>query len=299
MKAEFGYYPHPLDIAAGDITVATLPDRDEAVKDVTEDDCVDAHWIYSGPKCKKFLGGPTVELPYPARIFGLPKTHSIEHSAADNQEHLDFHVWVLSFFLDMRLTTTERGFVDATPLKPGKLTDFVLSGDKAGILTMAEDFWIAHRNMPDNPKRWGAAVHALFLSYYPQSLQFESFIYLYTALDACYALMSAISPPSKKPNHSERIAWMCDQIGTSTPLWADPASAGSAEVASIRNPALHEGLYMGEALGFALHGIGRSGNLILEMQTLCCRFLAALIGVKDRSYIEAVVTSRQRQLLKL
>lgn len=299
MKAEFGYYPQRLDIAVGDVAIATLPDLDQSIKDVTEDGCVHTHWIYSGPQCKKYLGRSIVELPYPARIFGLPKTHSIEHSSAANQEHLDFHVWVLSFFLDMRLTTTDAGFVDATPIRSGKLTDFVLSGDKTVILTLAEAFWAAHRNMPENPKRWGAAVHALFLSHYPQSLQFERFIYLYTTLDACFALMSAISPPAKKPNHSERIAWMCDQIGIAIPSWANAASAGSAEVANIRNPALHEGLYMGEALGFALHGIGQNGNLILEMQTLCCRFLAALIGVKDRSYIEAGVTSRQRQLLRL
>ena len=77
------------------------------------------------------------------------------------------------------------------------------------------------------------------------------------------------------------------------------ASAGSAEVANIRNPALHEGLYMGEALGFALHGVGQNGNLILEMQTLCCRFIAALIGVKRSVIYQAGVTSRQRQLLRL
>ena len=48
-------------------------------------------------------------LPYSSRVFGLPHTHTIEHETAVDEEHIEFHVWALSFFLGMRLTTTEAG----------------------------------------------------------------------------------------------------------------------------------------------------------------------------------------------
>ena len=35
-------------------------------------------------------------------------------------------------------------------------------------------------------------VHALFLGQFPQSLQFERFIYMYTAIDACYSLAAKL-----------------------------------------------------------------------------------------------------------
>ena len=73
-----------------------------------------------------FPSGRITDRTYAARIFGLPKTHSITHAAPDSVDHVEFHVWGLSFFTGMRLTTTEAGFVDATPIKPGKLVDFVL-----------------------------------------------------------------------------------------------------------------------------------------------------------------------------
>ena len=64
------------------------------------------------------MSGKVREHPYASRVFGLPKTHLIEHAEATNQDHLDFHLWALSFFVGMRLTATDAGFLDATPLKP-------------------------------------------------------------------------------------------------------------------------------------------------------------------------------------
>ena len=93
------------------------------------------------------------------------------------------------FFLGMRLTTTEAGFLDATPVKPGKLVDFVLVGRSIEhAVELAERFWVVNRGEPRHTLRFEAAVHALFLGQNPQSLQFERFIYLYTAIDACYKL---------------------------------------------------------------------------------------------------------------
>lgn len=123
-----------------------------------------------------------------------------------------------------------------------------------------------------------AAVHALLLGLSPQHLQFERFILLYTAIDACFALAKAVKRPANAVPHAGRVKWMCDAFDLPTPAWADPASG--AEVASLRNATVHEALLMGEPLGFAIHGTGANQNLTLEMQALLCRVVVALLGQK-------------------
>lgn len=202
----------------------------------------------------------------------------------------------MSFLLGMRVTTEEAGFLDATPIKAGKLVDFVLLGQ--GLpngVALAEDFWNRNAGTPEQCRRWAAAVHALFLAHYPPALQFEQFVYLYAALDACFAIMK----PQTRIPHAQRIEWMCGQFGMPVPAWASPAGTGTAEVAAIRNDAIHEALFMGAPLGFALHGVGTNQNLTLEMEALICRFLAALIGVTDTEYLTSRTDTRQRHGLRL
>jgi hypothetical protein len=204
----------------------------------------------------------------------------------------------LSFFTGMRLTATEAGFVDATPIKPGELVDFVMLGrGLVDALDLAEAFWTGHRSTPDRARLIAAAVHALFLGQNSQHLQFERFILLYTAFDACFALAKAIKRPARTIPHASRVKWMCDAFGMLTPAWADPASG--VEVASLRNETVHEALFMGEPLGFAIHGTGTNQNLTLEMQALICRFVVALLGAESCDYVRSPVNTRQRHGLSL
>jgi hypothetical protein len=294
---DFGYYPHQLDFSSGPVTVSTLADFDEIVSDISNSETLDGDWIYPGAQLVQNLGDPIRERPYAARLFSLPMTHKIEHAASDSQEHIDFHIWALSFFVGMRLSSAPNGFIDSTPIKSGKLVDFVLLGRGIeAVSPLAETFWQSNQCDPSRIKRWVAAVHTLFIGQHPQSLQFERFIYLYTALDACFALANA---QTKHVPHSKRIDWMCQQYGMETPSWAEPAGTKSTQISAIRNPALHEGLFVNEPLGFAIHGGGSNTNLTLEMQALVCRFLAILIGVTDSSYTKSQITTRQRQGLRL
>ena len=164
---------------------------------------------------------------------------------ATNEEHVAFHLWALSFFLGLRLSWTEAGFLEATPVGPGKLVDFVLRGRSIErAIELAETFWLASRSDPRNTRRFAAAVNALFLSQYPQALQFEEFIYLYTAIDACYKLTESLRNPAQKSSHASRIGWMCNEFGIQTPTWAQATntSGGGTEVSTLRNDALHEAL---------------------------------------------------------
>ena len=295
-KLEFGFYLEPRPIKAGSIRISPLPDFDSIVAPMPDWEDIKNDWIYASPQqTRDFMSNTVREQPYSSRVFGLPKTHMIEHATATDDKHLDFIIWALSFFVGMRLTTTERGFLDATPVKPGKLVDFVLLGQSLErAVELAEIFWMTNRREPCNAKRFEAAVHALFLAQYPQALQFERFIYLYTAIDACYALTKALRCPQGHHRHYERIEWMCGELGGTTPTWADPKVKGGTQVSDIRNHSLHEALFMDAPLGFAVLQSGTLGNLTLEMTALVCRLLVALIGGNDTSYLGSPVNTRQR-----
>ena len=297
---EFGFYPKDLRVSTGPISIRPLPEFAKRVENVLSSDTVDNGWIYAAPQqTRDFVSGKVRQLPYSARVFGLPKTHIFEHANSTDEAHVEFHLWVLSFFLGMRLTATEAGYLDATPIKPGKVVDFTLVGrslEKA--IDLAEQFWIANRIEPRNAQRIKAAVNALFISHYPQALQFEEFIYLYTAIDACYALTMALRPKAS-PKYNERIKWMCSELGIQAPSWARRVGGSRAVVPDLRNNALHEALFVDEPLGFAIYGINTGDNITLEMNALVCRLLVALLGGNDNKYLSSSVNTRQRYGLSL
>jgi len=301
MHKEFGFYPHALEIKTGPITVTTLPGLERSAGNLRASDSVEGDWFYAPPQRRRdFMSGEVHTLPYSSRVFVLPKTHVIEHRTAISMENIDFHLWVLSFFVGMRLTATEAGFLDATPVKPGRLFDFVLHGsDLTRAVELAEDFWMANLAEPVRAKRFAAAVHALFLGQNPQNLAFERFIYFYLALDAAFALAKTVHQPRTHISHARRIQWMCEKYGMTTPAWADSTAGTNTEVATIRNNTLHEALFMDEPLGFAGLAGGSSKYLTLEMQALICRLLVALIGGENADYVRSRVNTRQRRGLNL
>ncbi len=276
----FGYYPKPLDLEVGAIRIATRPDLKNTTTGLASSHGVKDGWIYA---------------PRFDRVFGLPQTHEISHETDADPKHIDFLVWVLSLLTGMRLTTTQAGFLDATPIHSNfDLIDFhaTLEDIQTG-LALAEIFWFANAAEQDRALQFGAAVHSLFISHTPQALQFERFIYLYTALDACFALTKSLTGLKGRLPHHARISWLCKHFGIPEPSWATESGANSTEISSIRNDALHEALYMRQPLGFAIHGVGTGHNLVLEMQALTCRLLIALLGVADHVYVRSPVTTRQ------
>ena len=301
MKKEIGFYPEHLQIDAGPVSVRTLGNLEEIVGSTLAADESEDGWIYAPPQqTRDFMSGEIRTRPYSARVFGLSKTHVIEHAAATGDDHLEFHIWVLSFFLGTRLTATDAGFLDGTPIKSGNLVDFEPCGNSLEqAVKLAEDFWRKNISEPRNAQRFAAAVHALFLGQYRQALQFEEFIYLYAALDACYALTREATSVKGPRAHAQRIKWTCDQLGVGTPVWAKSTGRHDTVVSGLRNNALHEALFVDEPLGFAVHGGGTGENLPLEMTNLVCRLLVALIGGNDVRYLKSPVNTRQRQPLRL
>ena len=301
LKKNFGFYPDPLRIEAGPITISPRPDLEQVVSDVLASDTVEDGWIYApAQRVHDIMSGRVRELPYASRVFGLPVTHIIKHTDGSDEDHLDFHIWALSFFVGMRLTATEAGFLDTTPLKPGKLVDFILPGaNLTRAVELAEDFWKKNLAEPCRAKLFSAAVHALFLGQRPQNLEFERFVYLYAAMDACYRLSTGVRgrAPGDLPQ-ARRIQSMCCKFGVETPTWADPTASGP-EVVAIRNDTLHEALFMDAPLGFRARQEGSNENLTLEMRALICRLLVALIGGDSAAYVRSPVNTRGTHRLDL
>lgn len=249
-------------------------------------------WIYA--PCSNGIGAST------SRIFGLPKSHRLSHAAPDGEDHLAFHVWALSFFEGIRLTTTELGFLDATPFEDGKLVDFVLGPySRTKAVELAERFWVDHRTDPRRARMYAAAVHALFLGQNPRLQQFERFILLYTALDACFALAKSLHATTNKITHEGRVAWMCDLFGMDVPSFADPSAPSGSELAALRNGAFHEALFNDQPLGFKLHRVASGLSLTHQVRALICRFLVALIGGGSATYIRASASERGKHGLDL
>jgi hypothetical protein len=302
LSIEFGYYPYPCSTQWGPISITTLPDLEGTIASVDVAPTIYENWLYAPPQVldDPFSGKQRI-LPYASRIFGLPKTHVLTHSSADSTEHLEFLVWCIGFFSGMRLTTVQAGFLDATPLKAGSLTDFVMSEPELPrAIELSEVFWQSHSPDSRKIKCMEGIIHALFLAQYPRYLQFEEFMYLYTALDACFALTKSIFSPVASASHAHRIHWMCQQFGLATPSWAQPVKQGT-EVSLVRNESFHEALFFEEPLGFQIYGGSQShtaGSVPLEMLALICRLVVALLGRPYCSYVRSSIHTRERFSLR-
>ncbi len=304
VSAKFGYYPKMSNLTTERFSIQTLANFEENLELIKNDPNIQKDWIYPGPYLQHdIISGKTQVLPYTARLFNLPKTHILTLFESQNIDDLDFVVWCLSFFTGMRLTITEAGFLDATPIKPEKLVDFVLSNcTLEDAVNLALDYIEDERDNFRSTKRVIATIHTLFLSQFPQNLPFERFQYLYMALDTCFKIIATKSEPNKKLNHAERIQWMCEKFDIPIPSWATTMGKKS-DISTVRNDTIHEALFFDEPLGFSIYGGNQpttnSANVLLQMQHLVCRLLVAILGKPDTDYVKTSVESRMRQPLRL
>lgn len=298
--SEFGYYPVEVNIETEQFSLRTLPGLIEKVERINNDKNVVNGWIYPGNRKVYNLNGDTCTMPYSYRVFGMPKTHTLKLKNTSSLETLNFVVWCLSFFKGIRLTTTDAGFIDATTIKPTKLTDFILVGcSEKEVIELALNYIKDKQKDDRSIKRIAAVIHSLFLSHNPLYLSFEKFQYLYMALDCCFAIAwderdKVIK--EKKPSHQNRVYWMCENYGVKIPSWA----TDECNVSVIRNDNFHEAIFNGQPLGFSsINDCQYGSDILLQMQALVCRLLAAILSVNDRKYIASTISSIEYHSLKL
>ncbi len=305
LSAEFGYYPKALEISNERFTIQTLSNLKETVSIIEKDPNIHKDWIYSEEQRSiDFRTREVRTLPYKARIFSLPKTHEIILHNSSRPQDLDFVIWCLSFFTGMRLTATEAGFLDVTPIKPTKLVDFVLvSCTLTEVVELALNYLDLEGDNFHAAKRVMAVIQALFLAQYPHGLPFEQFQYLYMGLDSCFKLISDKQEKKTNISHTARLKWMCEKFGIPVPDWAITNNKNQSEISVVRNEAFHEALFFNEPLGFSVYSgnqhSGSKGNVILEMRNLVCRLLVAILGKSEAEYIKTPVNTRQRHSLTL
>jgi hypothetical protein len=278
---DFGYYPEHCNIDVGPLAIRDLPNFDSAIKDVASLKTVHEDWVCA---------------PSGRRVFGLPKTHVLTHSNPISDNHLEFVVWCLGFFVGMRLTTYRRGFLDLTALKTNRLTDFYCSNIK-DAMTMSDSYYVQNCHDTKLIKLVLGIINSLFIAQNPTNMHFETFIYLYTAIDACYELKRLQLSQEQRISHYKRVDWVCQEVGISTPVWAEPDIVmKKSEVSGKRNQTLHEALFFDEPLGFLKYDSdpSRHGHalVLLQMKHLVCRLLVALLGKPDCNYVRSPVSTR-------
>jgi hypothetical protein len=297
MRFEFGFYPRCYDHAIGDVIISTLPELDEKVANIRGHE-----WVHD-----RFFRVPT-----PRRIFAMPKTHAIEHVTAQSDEHVHFLLWCFGFFVGMRMSWMEAGFLDSTPIEEHAMSDIVWCGQSLNkAIAGAELFWNKYQSVnPRIPKVLAGAIHAYFLAQRQGLLEYEKFMFLYMAVDACHAIHRAKAdsrqPRDRQPRvtHAERIRDLCmefrtvaDSTGRRVPLWADPPPGAvrgtKPAIAALRNELFHEGLFFDEPLGFAGFGDPRiSEHVIGDLVALVSRFIVATLELPATAYIQSSLTNR-------
>lgn len=286
----FGYYPNKVDLSFGSISITPLDNFDDAKISVQNDPHCLNDWIYApSQEIFELKHQKLKACPYSARVFGLPHTHRIRHERSACSEHLDFLIWAFSFFAGYRLTSSEAGFLDATPIVGRKLVDFDIRPIQfAKSIELAENYWNKKKNNRKQTKRVCAAIHTLFLAANPRLLPFESFTFAYITLDTCFKIM-AEGKRDIPTSHSDRLEWMCNKINLSPVTW---------DLHEVRNDTFHEGLYFDEPLGFSAEP---SGEMSMErrMRNLACRLLAHILGCRCEHYIQTNPESLSVRLLTL
>lgn len=306
----FGFLPEAFDRQIGAITIETLPGLSELVAKAKACEGFERDWLHAPPaQSVDIMSGQIRTKPHRSRVFGLAKTHRLAHSSATSDEHLEFLVWALSFVKGLRLTTTDAGFLDAAPMRIGQLHDIVWLGKSEDTaIERAEEFWQCHSADVRLVKGVISIIHCLYVSQLPLSMDFERFIYLYTALDGCYAVMKKLNPSwlpkNKKGNdidvkHTDRIGETCAFAGIPVPTWAQVGTSNI--IAKYRNDTIHEGLFFDEPLGFRTFGAADPtlGGTLLEMECLVSRLLFPILGFNSPAYLNSPISSRSRHGVRL
>jgi len=292
MPIDFGYYPFATEFRAGDITISVLPGLDDKIRSVTESGLVHDRWCYAPvQRSRDFFTGQISMRPYRARVFGLPKTHRIAHAGNEDPARLRFVMHCFGFFEGMRMDDTGAGFLDATPIEPGILTDFRILGDDLGrAMQFADQFWARYAARPEIATTLLGVFQSLSLSHAQQALAFEEYLYACIALEGTFAVGRATLGVNGQ-GLRQRITNLCAQFEIPIPRWL--SGEMTVKVAGIRNDLVHEGLFVESPLGFAsLHDVEvppseryATRSVPFAMRNLVCRLVMALLGMLPMQYL--------------
>jgi hypothetical protein len=284
----FGFLPRRLDVAAGDFTIATIADWRAHRAEIEALGHVRNGWLYKPRKD----GSPEC-----VGRYQLPVTHEIQSTTYTDPELLQFFVLILGFLLGLRLLPEGWGHLHGTAIEPGKCNGFLIHDKEIIPCLELAGLFFRNNSQARNVKRLQSAVSLIQWSK-GQEQYFDSFNYLYMAIDACWAVCADVHATGVAPfarsgrfPHALRPMIMQQVLGLQLPKIFDPASDVTA--ASIRNDLIHEGLVGDMPLGLSV--MPHCEN---EMREFADKVILALLGIKA-GYLATPGGDRSRHMLDL
>jgi hypothetical protein len=234
---EFGFLPRDLNLVSGDLSIRTIGDWRTELASLEAEGNIWNGWLYKPRR---------IDSPEPSGRYELPTTHDLQSLKFNDPDLQRFLVIVVGFLFGLRLLPAGWGHLHGTAIEIGKCNGFnVFDREILPCLECAAAFYVTHAKSR-NVKRLQSAISLIHWSK-GQEQHFDTFSYLYSAIDACWAVCADVHAvavaqltSSRRPSHAERPIIMQRVLGLKLPKIFDPASPVTA--ASIRNDLIHEGM---------------------------------------------------------
>jgi hypothetical protein len=293
----FGFWPKQWTITAGAIHIEPLPDFQEVVKLINDDDRAAGDWFHPPLTPAYAPGTPHDERPevYAPR-YSLSPTHLLTLPDSDGRVCGELLLAVLGMVEGLRLIPEDWGHFYRTAIRAHKLCDLICSrSDLAHVLGATHVFWHAH-SIPEIRRGIFGAIHWLLFSQSYEH-QFEEFGPQYTVLDACYHVHCLIhGAPSPRVSHARRASFLATQYSIPEPTWAAMRPDSACDLSEIRNAFIHEGRYGSDPIGFG-HPTSHP-SIVLELKAFNMRVVLGILGI-GCGYVKSPVNTRQLHGLDL
>lgn len=230
-------------------------------------------WCYSPSKENKIFGQPT----------------NCTMSGVNSKEHGQFMVQCLSFLYGQKLFTRKYEYVDSVRLKRDCWGLLISNKSIEKGLMYCNELWgnITHNKAQEQisrlRKRIFGIIHLLFMSTSKKALQFERFMYIYIAIDACFKHLVETGEIKNTKNHiphRERIKNISAITGVKF-----SQTITEQFFYSTRNDIFHEGIYLDEPLGYRATGVKK--NLSFA-QNFLVQVIFFVLGIKATGFLETV-----------
>ena len=294
MERRFGWWPTLTALSTLDFSIQPLHEDQSEFEHVRISTRTNDGWFYPPLKTTQSTSGQASnEVLVYAETFSLPPTHRIEitpQSDANLAELSNFLVILLGLLDGLQLQPEGWNHFYRTPIEIGKLVDFISTNKtKERVLTLGYRFWTDHRHSRVSKLMFGALHWHLFGASYQHP--FERFAVEYTVLDTIWNIHCELSHvASKNRVHARRPIEICDQYDIAKPSWLSLSSKNQTVLSSLRNDFVHEGLWGGEAIGFAHPPAIQS--IHFELFHFNSRILLAMLG--ERSDYTTSLYNRQQ-----
>lgn len=208
------------------------------------------------------------------RRFTAPYNYIIDGNF-ESIAHATYCVWCLSFLSGVRLGTIKNEFIDALCIEKNSLGFVVFPEELIKALNIV---YLQFTNEQEKLylDRVMSIVNLIFLSQNKYYERRESYMYLYMALDTCFAILRDHSYLDPYIGHLKRAAAIADLYTIKRPIEL-------SNILKYRNDLFHEGLISGKPLGYE-----PVRQNLLFFRNFICKILFCIIGINCTEFIESV-----------